>query len=245
MRRLQRQPLPPDADAALQRRQQDVPGKLAVTGAKATKIWDTARRSSEVKTAHRTLCAMAGECERCMYCEDSQGTDIEHFWPKSPYPGRLFVWTNLLLCCTHCGRYKGDRFPIDGATPLLIDPTAEDPWQFLDFEPATGSLTARFDVTANQPFTKGAETVDVLHLDRREALSRVYLRNYRRICDVVRAALTSKPIDAGRLVRDLEALDDHGLLAWCFSSRGKTETPFSELHRDDPAAWRACETRFA
>jgi hypothetical protein len=27
-----------------------------------------------------------------MYCLDSHATDIEHFWPKTPYPQRMFVW---------------------------------------------------------------------------------------------------------------------------------------------------------
>lgn len=42
---------------------------------------------------------------------------------------RMFKWRNLLLCCSECGRLKGNRFPLQGKKPLLIDPTKEQPWR--------------------------------------------------------------------------------------------------------------------
>ncbi|NJK59184.1 MAG: HNH endonuclease [Oscillatoriales cyanobacterium SM2_1_8] len=82
---------------------------------------------------------------RCAYCE-SQITAvtygaIEHFFPKSRYPDRTFAWENLLLACDVCNSRKGDTFPLqaDGA-PLLVNPSAEDPADRLQFDwnPITG-----------------------------------------------------------------------------------------------------------
>ena len=116
-----------------------------------------------------------------MYCCDSDATDIEHFWPKSAYPERMFRWPNLLLCCTECGRFKGDRFPLEGGESVLVDPSADDPWRFLDFDPATGNIAPRFDLNANDWFVRGVKTVEVLQLDRREALSSGYQRTHQRL----------------------------------------------------------------
>jgi hypothetical protein len=63
---------------------------------------------------------------------------MEHFRPKSRYSDQMFRWPNLLLCRTECERLKGDRFPLQHGSPLLVDPTQEDPWQHIDFDPGTG-----------------------------------------------------------------------------------------------------------
>ncbi len=93
MRRIPRAPLP-DADVlSLAKRQRKVDGmqaagQLDVLAVTAT--WRAARQTKLLRRVHATLCAMAGERERCMYCLDSHGTDIEHFWPKACYASRLF-----------------------------------------------------------------------------------------------------------------------------------------------------------
>jgi hypothetical protein len=93
----------------------------------------------------------------------------------------MFVWLNLLLCCVECGRFKGDRFPLADGAPLLVDPTAEDPWDYLDFDPTTGNVVARFDTAANDWIAKGQATVGLLQLDRREAMAAGYRKTYRRL----------------------------------------------------------------
>jgi uncharacterized protein (TIGR02646 family) len=97
--------------------------------------WKHARQTPSLKAVLATLQRMMGERQRCMYCLDSHGTDIDHFWPKQTFPNSMFVWPNLLLSCAECGRFKGDSFPLSNGQPLLIDPTAEDPWLHLDFDP--------------------------------------------------------------------------------------------------------------
>lgn len=58
------------------------------------------------------LTGMAPGHQRCMYCGDSQGTDIDHFEPKSQAPLRTFDWTNYLLACSYCNsNQKRDLFP--------------------------------------------------------------------------------------------------------------------------------------
>ncbi len=103
---------------------------------------------------------MASGVERCMYCEDNEGTDIEHFRPKSVYPEHTFDWHNYLLACSACNsNHKRTRFPLDGGgEPLLIDPTAEDPRAHLRFSPKTGKYRAQTD--------KGHHSIDVFGLDR-------------------------------------------------------------------------------
>lgn len=172
-----------------------------------------------------------------MYCVDSHGADIEHFWPKKPYPERMFHWPNLLLCCTECGRHKGDRFPLLDGQPLLIDPTATDPWTDLDFDPTTGNIFPKFDVSTNAESRKGVATVELLRLDRREALAAGYRRTFRRLSQSVRNALADPNLAAEMLFERLCEDDNHGLLGWCFEGSGQRVAPFSELREQRPEVW--------
>jgi hypothetical protein len=176
-----------------------------------------------------------------MYCGDSHGTDIEHFWPKAPYPERMFRWLNMLLCCTECGRFKGNLFPLDtGGMPLLVDPSAVNPWDFLDFNPDTCTFVARFDLATNAPSLQGAKTVEVLQLDRREALEAGYRKTHKRILAVAEHALGQAAIDADELCEALRDADDHGLLGWYLSGTGQSLSPFRELRTNHPPVWAAC-----
>lgn len=182
---------------------------------------------------------MAGPRKRCMYCLDSRGSDVEHFWPKASYPHRMCSWRNLLLCCSDCGRKKGDRFPLDDqGLPLLLDPSADEPWEHLDFDPETGNLTPRFDPTgASSP--RGEETVRMLELDQREELARGYQTTYKRLKRELEAALSAGPLDPSALRERLEEADDHGLLPWCLRYGGSTLAPFSTLRQEHPEVWAA------
>ncbi|MBK6972203.1 MAG: TIGR02646 family protein [Sterolibacteriaceae bacterium] len=205
--------------------------------------WKAARQTKAVGAVLRTLQQMMGVHERCMYCVDSHGSDIEHFRPKARYPGRAFEWSNMLLCCTECGRFKGSQFPMANRRPMLIDPTAEDPWQHLDFDPDTGNLTARFDLHVGDWSVRGAKTVEILRLNRREAMSAGYLKTYRRLTRIVQtslALLADGAPEAPELLAALRDADDHGLLPWCFDGAGQTFAPFSELCHQYPQVWADC-----
>ena len=159
MRRITRIALCAVTENALNERQQTADEKKANGTLSVESEWKGARQTRPLKAALSVLKAMAGATERCMYCCDSHATDIEHFWPKSPYSERMFHWRNFLLCCTECGRFKGNQFPIAAGESMLVDPSVDDPWQFLDFDPATGNISARFDPSANDWYARGLKTV--------------------------------------------------------------------------------------
>lgn len=240
MKRINRKLLPADAARYLTERQKSAIQKHTRGTLDTTLDWKSARQTKSMEKVLATLHAMAGERQRCMYCQDSHGSDIEHFRPKTLFPRYMYRWKNLLLCCTHCGRIKGNQFPMAGRRVLLVDPTQENPWDSLDFDPVTGNICARFDLQINNWSEKGVETVKALHLDRREVLSRGYLQTLRRLRQTLRSALTGSAIDAAKLVKKLKNEDDHGLLGWCFSDRGMTLEPFSTLHAHHPLVWADC-----
>lgn len=159
MRRVNRAALPTPVAVeleALQTRVNGAPDRKAEAEAR----W-RAKPSATFGVVQDTLADMANGRSRCMYCEDSAGKDIEHFWPKSSYPDRAFVWENYLWACSACNStLKGARFPLDGSgAPLLIDPTdpKENPADHLMLIPGDGRYAGRS--------AKGKETIDVFDLN--------------------------------------------------------------------------------
>lgn len=246
MRRFRRRPLPAREAKKLRKEQTKANAKLVAKTLNVSKEWDRARRNNPLNKAFDTLLTMAGERERCMYCGDSQGTDIEHFWPKSPYPRKMFRWSNMLLGCTACGRdYKGSEFPLDAAKkPLLLDPTStDDPWLHLDFDPQTGNFAPRYDAQ-KIPAPKGKATVEILHFDKRESLASGHQKAYKRISDRITDAAGAQAPDTAALISGLKSDDEYGLLGWCFRGAGVNESPMSDLRQAHPAIWAACEHEF-
>jgi 5-methylcytosine-specific restriction endonuclease McrA len=205
-----------------------------------TEAWKGARQTATLAAILAVLKGMMGHRERCMYCVDSHGSDIDHFWPKVDFPERIFRWSNFLLCCAECGRFKGRQFPLANGQPLLVDPSVEEPWLHLDFDPATGNITARFDAQANQWSEKGLMTVKILQLDRREAMAAGYRRTLRRILTVIERHVANQEL-AATLPSALEEADDHGLLSWCVFGTGKDLAPIRALRDLRPDSWAACQ----
>lgn len=245
MRRITRHPLDQDVQNDLDGLQTAVNTERHIPGFDAGTRWQATRQTSTIKSVLTTLHHMTGDRQRCMYCLDSHGTDIEHFWPKTPYPERMYVWSNLLLCCTECGRFKGGRFPFTDGTPLLVDPTSEDPWQCLDFDPTTGNIVAKFDVDQNGYSMKGVETVKLLQLDQREAMASGYKKTLRRLTRIVEDIIGKVAPDAVTLIAALSEADDHGLLTWCFHGSGQNEYPFRDLRVRHNDVWTACASAIA
>jgi uncharacterized protein (TIGR02646 family) len=241
MRGVRRLPLHPEVQTDLERRQTDADLARAAGTLRVNDTWSAARRTPTLDAVMTTLRRMMGDRERCMYCMDSHGSDIEHFWPKTPYPERMFRWLNLLLCCTECGRFKGDRFPLSSAgLPLLVDPTVEDPWEHLDFDPDMGLVVARFEQSTGRPSPKGESSVAILQLDRREAMSTGYRQTFRRLTRLVESFLAEGGGDVERLARSLREADDHGLLGWCVTGNGRNVPPFRDLHERHPEMAPLC-----
>lgn len=241
MRSIQRRALPANAAQYLARRQAHADQHRAAAGFASDDHWKSSRQTIAMTLVLQTLHTMTGPRRRCMYCMDSEGGDIEHFRPKARYPERMYQWPNMLLCCTLCGRLKGGTFPLSRGRPLLVDPTQGNPWEHMDFDPVTGNLSARFDLARNAWSPKGLATVGLLQLDRREAVARGYLLTLRRLSESVHAAVASDVVDAAGLIDELLGDDDHGLLGWCFSSRGAQHVPFRDLCELHPVAWRHCQ----
>lgn len=156
MRRVVRLPLPAAAAGELARLTAKVK-RAPDRAAKAAELWRRRPRAA-FDEVRGTLERMATGRVRCMYCEDSLGTDIEHFYPRARYPGRAFSWSNYLLACSHCNsNLKRSRFPFHDRRPALLDPTADDPFEHLLFIPLTGELCATGP--------KGRPSIDVFGLN--------------------------------------------------------------------------------
>ncbi|MEU0069738.1 HNH endonuclease [Streptomyces sp. NPDC006332] len=109
----------------------------------------------------QTLGRMAPGHERCMYCGDNQGCAIDHFEPLAVNPLRAFDWANHLLACTICNsHFKRGEFPRDehDGSPLLLDPTGDEPLHHLHLNLAAGSYS---ELSA-----RGAASIEVLGLNR-------------------------------------------------------------------------------
>jgi uncharacterized protein (TIGR02646 family) len=196
MRRIHRESLPKRPTAFLRRKQTEVN-----RGSDPRAAWRQARKTKTMNLVAGTLARMSGKRQRCMFCGDSRGTDIDHFWPISPHKDRTFVWVNLLWVCAGCNRKKGDRFDLDDSgRPCLIDPTAEEPWDFLFYDSHTGILKAKYDPATGQPHPKGQYTThpDILPLNI-ESLTEGRQRTTRNLRRAVSTFLARALEDRARL----------------------------------------------
>jgi uncharacterized protein (TIGR02646 family) len=241
MRRVKRLDLDEDTALALKSKQKDINDKKQANNLSATTEWDNARKTKPLQSTLNVLKKMAGDEERCMYCLDSHATDIEHFWPKNTYPEKMFVWLNYLLCCTECNRFKSNQFPLDNEQPMLINPSAENPWLYLQYDSATGNLMARYDTSTNDWSQKGLETVKTLQLDKRQALSSRHKKAYNRLISLVTQVLEDKELKTKNVVDHLLDCNDYGLLDWCVQGDGKDTEPFRSLRDKYPDICRALE----
>lgn len=180
--------------AELQRALDAVPD-FAARVATGKSEWTRQRKrdASALGPEKAVVLALRGMCfgvERCMYCEDSAGHQIEHVRPKHHYPERIFDWANMLYACMPCNGPKSARFAIvrdaDGVEvdlgcpeppvapppgrPLLIDPRTEDPLDFFELDVCgTGRFAIRPGLSAADE-RRAEYTRDTLHLNTRGPL---------------------------------------------------------------------------
>lgn len=135
----------------------DAAGDYAAQVAEAKILFPRRNRSNNpvFREVRRQLRIMSPGAQRCAYCEDSVGDEVEHIKPKDLYPSVVFVWDNYVLACGPCNTGKSNKFAvIDGhgdfinvtrrrgepvvppirGEPALINPRFEDPLEFLDLE---------------------------------------------------------------------------------------------------------------
>ena len=133
--------------------------------------------------------------------------DVEHFRPKGGWkqnasdvlqqPGYYWLayeWSNLTLSCQLCNQeYKKNHFPLlnpkrrakshlDDFTreqPVLVDPTRENPEEFIEFhEEVARGIDAQ---------GRGLRTIEILKLDRFDEVRRDHLTTVRRMQRVVKS----------------------------------------------------------
>ncbi len=101
---------------------------------------------------------------KCAYCEQVAAKDIEHFWPKTLYPARMFDWDNFLRGCKNCNSAKRDHFPLDAqGKHLLLDPCEDEPLDHFIWDGRTGAAGVVPDPTRAE---RGATTIDLFQLNQ-------------------------------------------------------------------------------
>jgi len=241
LRRVIRKELPCKVKGFLTRRQLRVD-----SGDNVQSAWKSARQTKIVgEILWGVLLEMSGKRERCMYCNDSRGTDIEHFWPKVDFPELTFQWENMLQGCAGCNRKKGGNFPLaDDGSPLLIDPSIDEPWRFLDFIPETGELTPLWNMEISGFEPKGEATTNPNYLPLNiEAVALGRQKTFGRLVKAVQVFLdgVDKNADLGvateTLQSEVEEHSDYGLDRWVFHFGGVTIEPFARFCAEYPDQW--------
>lgn len=230
----------------------------------AAKQWESKRKLAVFRTVRELLHAMCPGNVRCMFCEDSVASEIEHFQPKGLYPGLVFEWANFLYACGDCngpgwkgsrlkirkpdgtivqqfGHRKGKILPPDDGALLLIHPRYEDPLELLDLDLPSGVFCARSATGFERD--RADHTIEVLGLNEREHLVRARQNTYHAAQDHLEktASLLSGggSVDAIKLRKDALLRNTHRTV-WEEMKRQRGR--YAELKRlfdsaPDAAAW--------
>ncbi|MDO8336379.1 MAG: hypothetical protein Q7T74_06395 [Candidatus Saccharibacteria bacterium] len=105
---------------------------------------------------------------KCAYCDSRVGVTshpiVEHFYPKSLYPEKIFDVANLLIACQICNISKAANFPLDSdGNPQLLNPRTDNFENHIEL-----TSDGRFDGITE----KGRVTIDTLNLNRPELVER-------------------------------------------------------------------------
>jgi 5-methylcytosine-specific restriction endonuclease McrA len=87
---------------------------------------------------------------KCAYCETKMRAgepgQIDHLIPVSIRKDLAFEWSNLVLCCNNCNRFKSSL-----NSPLLINPINDEPTDHIEFE---GHLLRALFLSKKGEFTR-------------------------------------------------------------------------------------------
>ena len=237
MRQLPKRPkLPPPLTARLVAETRKIT-RAATPKDEAEKAYAAARTAAWFRPIVQTLGKLSGVGERCMYCSGSESSDVEHYLPKSTFPGHAMTWQNYLWICTPCNRSKSNQFPTqpDGAA-LLINPLDENIWQYFYID-EFGNLSPTWDTALDDYCAKGKETATVIGLDRQalQEARRSRMDDLKeKVADTVKlmkagditVAAAHKRIRTWRTQPFQPDVADYFL-----NGPGKTEKPFASLFR--------------
>lgn len=148
-------------------------------------------RYNEHQVVDKLHCMQFG---KCCYCEREipkrgHGKEVDHFIPQSIDSGKRNDWNNLLLACTPCNGTKGNKYPIkNDGTPLLIDPTSNDPECHIDFNTDDEDLSKFALITEKNNSCYGKTTIKEIDLNKdiyRRERKRYYKEIYMDYCDIL------------------------------------------------------------
>lgn len=106
--------------------------------------------------------------KRCAYCECGivgEAGHIEHFFPRSRFPGMAFDWSNLFYSCDSrrtCGNAKDGKESGEYNPEDLIKPDVDEPDEFLLFLP-NGQVVPRSSLDPGRR-RRASETIRVFKL---------------------------------------------------------------------------------
>ena len=231
MRRLYRRNLPINTRLDLRRRE-----RLCVDALAARAEWTSYRPSAPARIPVDALRQMAGTRNRCFYCSDGRGADVDHYVPISRDPSMTFVWKNLLWVCPECNRSKSSRSPVVEGV-WVLDPTVDDPWGHLILDTATGVVAPRY--LDGELDVRAVITLQLFKALTWEEVIEGRGRAIRRLRDGAHAIAEQgdTPRSRAELLRAV-AEDDYGVARWFALWDGRVEDPFHAIRTGSPSLWR-------
>lgn len=228
MRRIIRADLPAKAIIWLSKQQEQLDNDPKIV---VRRRWDDRRPTMNGNGIVKALKAMAGYRERCMYCADSYGSDVEHYQPKGTCRASVFVWMNFLWICQPCNRRKLNKFPSNSAgVPLLLDPSIRDPWDLFVYIGETGDLIPRANLNDLDAEIANATIDPKFTRINLEVVSEGRKKDSRTLVRAGRAYLANPtPANEKDFVEAAADLDHPELVQWFLLHEGADEQPFREI----------------
>jgi hypothetical protein len=212
-------------------------------------------RADKLGTARTAAYEARPRGDRCVYCQDNEGRDLDHLRPKTLYPLLTFAWTNLIPACSICGGpdHKGAkdavldvsspsgwreitrRRSVGGpVAPPAVGPTAwwnprlSDPLQAMKLDIVDDSFL--FEVIAEPGTPDHARmewTINTLRLNRRNSLVRQRRSAYRAFLDWLGAVVEDTAAgNAARLAQLRGDLRDRNQpVVWAEMKRQRNDLP--------------------
>ncbi|HZH78037.1 MAG TPA: hypothetical protein VEY88_18560 [Archangium sp.] len=189
MIRVQPLELPTEALAKLMELQRELDSlpTYAQRVSAAIEQWPSRRQRKVFDLVKEVLGKMCSGPGRCMFCEDNGACQIEHFRPKSLYPGLVYAWVNYLFACGQCNAPKSNRFAIFSASgevlelvrpasepesgpSVLLDPRQDDPMDYLWLDLSDTFLFKPIHAAGTPDHSRAEVTVRWLGLNDRDEL---------------------------------------------------------------------------
>ena len=225
-------PLPKPAGDQLKAYQAEVNAARSfparVTAAKTLFEKRNTTKNATFRVVRTTLDLTCSGARRCCYCEDSVADEVEHIKPKDWYPESVFVWENYLYACGPCNGPKKNKFSIfhqqnrnvihlsrtkddpirkpPAGEPLLIDPRAEDPLDFLELDLSGTFYFLPCRGLGDRETQRAEYTIELLKLNSRDVLTRARRNAFGTYFARLEQYTVHK--DAGKPQKDLSILID-------------------------------------